>query len=33
MKFEVTNPKVWRAVNEKKMPMKHKIKIYEKKYI
>ena len=30
MKFEVTNPKVWRAVNEKKMPMKHKIKIYEK---
>lgn len=30
MKFEVTNPKVWKAVNEKNMPMKHKIKVYEK---
>jgi hypothetical protein len=30
MKFEVTNPKVWKAVNEKDMPMKHKIKVYEK---
>ena len=30
MKFEVTNPKAWKAVNEKKIPMKHKIKVYEK---
>lgn len=30
MKFEVTNPKAWNAVNEKNMPMKHKIKVYEK---
>lgn len=30
MKFEVTNPKAWRAVNEKNMPMSHKIKVYEK---
>jgi CYTH domain-containing protein len=30
MKFEVTNPKAWKAVNEKDMPMKHKIKVYEK---
>ena len=30
MKFEVTNPKVWKAVNEKNMPMTHKIKVYEK---
>jgi hypothetical protein len=30
MKFEVTNPKAWKAVNEKSMPMKHKIKVYEK---
>jgi len=30
MKFEVTNPKAWKAVSEKKMPMKHKIKVYEK---
>ena len=30
MKFQVTNPKVWKAVNEKNMPMKHKIKVYEK---
>ena len=30
MKFELTNPKVWKAVNEKNMPMKHKIKVYEK---
>jgi hypothetical protein len=30
MKFEVTNPKAWKAVSEKKIPMKHKIKIYEK---
>jgi hypothetical protein len=30
MKFEVTNPRAWKAVNEKDMPMKHKIKVYEK---
>jgi hypothetical protein len=30
MKFEVTNPKAWKAVNEKSMPMSHKIKVYEK---
>jgi hypothetical protein len=30
MKFEVTNPKAWKAVNEKDMPMSHKIKVYEK---
>ena len=29
MKFEVTNPKAWNAVNEKNIPMKHKIKVYE----
>lgn len=30
MKFELTNPKVWRSLNEKDIPMKNKIKIYEK---
>jgi hypothetical protein len=30
MKFEVTNPKAWKAVNEKTMPMSDKIKVYEK---
>lgn len=30
MKFELTNPKVWRSLNEKNIPMKNKIKIYEK---
>ena len=30
MKFEVTHPKVWKAVCEKSIPMKHKIQIYEK---
>ncbi len=30
MKFEVTHPKIWSKLAEKKMPMKHKIKIYEK---
>ena len=30
MKFEVTNPKAWKAINEKNIPMKHKIQIYEK---
>ncbi len=30
MKFQVTHPKIWEAVCEKSMPMKHKIKVYEK---
>ena len=30
MKFEITDPKILKAVNEKKLPMKHKIQIYEK---
>ena len=30
MKFEITHPKIWKAVNEKNIPMKHKIQIYEK---
>ncbi len=30
MKFELTHPKIWEAVCEKSMPMKHKIKVYEK---
>ena len=30
MKFQVTNPKAWKAVNEKNIPMSHKIKVYEK---
>jgi hypothetical protein len=30
MKFEITHPKIWKAVCEKNIPMKHKIKIYEK---
>ena len=30
MKFEVTNPKAWKAVNEKNIPMAHKITVYEK---
>ena len=30
MKFEVTNPKAWKAINEKNIPMSHKIKVYEK---
>jgi CYTH domain-containing protein len=30
MKFEVTHPKVWKKVSEQNIPMKHKIKIYEK---
>ena len=30
MKFKVTNPKAWKSVNEKDMPMVHKIKVYEK---
>jgi len=30
MKYEITHPKIWKAVNEKKLPMKHKIQIYEK---
>jgi hypothetical protein len=30
MKFEITHPKIWKAVTEKSIPMKHKIQIYEK---
>lgn len=30
MKFEVTHPKIWKKVNEKQIPMQHRIKIYEK---
>ncbi len=30
MKFEVTHPKIWKKLAEKEMPMKNKIKIYEK---
>jgi hypothetical protein len=30
MKFEVTNPKIWKSINEKDIPMSHKIKVYEK---
>jgi len=30
MKFQVTHPKIWKKLAEKKMPMKHKIKVYEK---
>ena len=30
MKFEVTHPKIWKKLAEKKMPMKNKIQIYEK---
>lgn len=30
MKFEVTHPKIWNKLAEKSMPMKHRIKIYEK---
>jgi len=30
MKFKVTNEKAWKSVNEKNIPMSHKIKIYEK---
>jgi hypothetical protein len=30
MKFQVTHPKIWKKLAEKKMPMKHKIQIYEK---
>jgi hypothetical protein len=30
MKFEVTNPKAWKAVNERNIPMTDKIKVYEK---
>jgi hypothetical protein len=30
MRFEVTHPKVWKKVSEQNIPMKHKIKIYEK---
>jgi len=30
MKFELTNPKAWKAVSERNIPMAHKIKVYEK---
>ena len=30
MKFELTHPKVWEKLAEKQMPMRNKIKIYEK---
>ena len=30
MKFEVTHPKIWKKLAEKSMPMKNKVKIYEK---
>jgi hypothetical protein len=30
MKFEITHPKIWSKLAEKNIPMKHKIKIYEK---
>jgi hypothetical protein len=30
MKFEVTHPKIWKKLAEKKMSMKNKIQIYEK---
>jgi hypothetical protein len=30
MKFEVTNPKAWKAINEKNISMSDKIKVYEK---
>lgn len=30
MKFEVTHPKIWKKLAEKNMPMKNKVKIYEK---
>jgi hypothetical protein len=30
MKFQVTHPKIWKKLAEKKMPMRHKIQIYEK---
>jgi hypothetical protein len=30
MKIKVTNPKAWKAINEKNVSMSHKLKIYEK---
>ena len=30
MKFEVTNPKIWKRLAETNLPMAHKVKIYEK---
>ena len=30
MKFEVTNPKIWKKLAERNIPMKNKIKVYEK---
>lgn len=30
MKFQVTNPKIWKKLAERDIPMKNKIKVYEK---
>jgi CYTH domain-containing protein len=30
MKLELTNPKAWKKVSERKIPMESKIKVYEK---
>lgn len=30
MKLELTNPKAWKKISEKRIPMESKIKIYEK---
>ena len=30
MKFEVTHPKIWKKLAERNIPMKNKIKVYEK---
>jgi hypothetical protein len=30
MKFEVTHPKIWKKLAEKSMPMRNRVKIYEK---
>lgn len=30
MKFQATHPKIWKKLSEKNIPMKHKIKVYEK---
>lgn len=30
MKFELTNPKVWKKLSEKKLKMRERVKIYEK---
>ena len=30
MKLELTNPKAWKKISERRLPMKEKIKVYEK---